>query len=222
MPSTMKHMALCAAAVVVSVTVCQAQEFDKSKHGWLKFKVGSWVKFKLSLDVAGQKLEGDVKEELAKVDDTGSTTKVSAKLGEDEFPSEESESLPTRDGEETLKIDGKEHKCVIWKSKGKRDEKETEVRVWMAEGAASPLRITSKVEGEDFDFTAVKLADEVSAAGKKLSCVKMDGKMVMQGTELKGSLWMNPDVPSGMVKLTAEAEGTMKLSLELVEFDAKK
>ncbi len=205
---------------VVLVLALLGQDFDKSRHSWMKFKTGSSASYKMTLEMGPQAMEITSKSELKEVTDKGYTLVETAEMMGNKNESERSTELPKKDGEETLKIDGKEYKCTIWKESS-TGARERETRMWIADGVDGPLKITSKGDNEETELLAVKVKDEVEAAGKKLSCVKLEGTFKSQMGEMKGAAWLSLDVPGGMVKLSLEGEQG-KMKAELTEFDVKK
>ncbi len=207
-------------ALAVLALVLLPQDVDTKRHSWLKWKTGSFARFRMSVDLNGQQLELTTRQELTAADAKEFTLAVTTEAGGQTQESETIESLPTKDGEETLKIDGKEYKCTILKSSRSRSGRESEVRYWFAEGADAPVKFTTKGEDEA-EFVAVKLAEELTVAGKKLSCVKLEGSLKGRMGEMKGAFWFSSDVPGGAAKFALEGEKG-KFSAEVVEFEGKK
>jgi hypothetical protein len=132
--------------------------------------------------------------------------------------------MPEKVGDESLKIGDKEYKCVVWKAKGKRGDKETESKVWMCDTVSAPLKLESKSGEEEGSFTATQVSDKVKGAGKEYDCVKLEGTLNNQLGKMKTTLWLNADIPGGAVCMKMEGEGDMgaKISIDLSEVDAKK
>jgi hypothetical protein len=204
-------------ALVVILIPCQ--DFDKSKHNWLRFKPGTFVKIKIAMERGGQKQEATMRQELADIKDKEFCLKVVFEMGGESQEQLETHTFPVKDGEETLTVDGKEYKCTIWKVTQSRAGQTMNNRVWMADGINVPIKMITKGQAEDTEFLASKLHDEVSAAGQKFDCVRLDGTNKAAQGEQKGSLWFSSDVPGGLVKL--ESSGEAKVTLELLEFTIK-
>jgi hypothetical protein len=196
------------------------QDVDTKRHPWLKWKKGSFTRFKMNVDLGGQQLELGTRQELSAADDKEFTLAVTTEANGQAQESETVESVPKKDGQETLKIDGKEYTCTIWKSSRSRGGRDSEVRYWFADGADAAVKFTTKGEDEA-EFVAVKLAEELTVAGKKLSCVKLEGTLKGRMGEMKGAFWFSPDVPGGAAKFGLEGEKG-KFGAEVVEFEGKK
>jgi len=207
-------------ALAVLALALLPQDVDTKRHPWLKWRKGSFARFKMSVDLGGQQLELGTRQELSAADDKEFTLAVTTEASGQTQESETVESVPKKDGEETLKIDGKEYKCTIWKSSRSRNGKDSEIRYWFAEGADAAVKFTTKGDDEA-EFVAVKFGEEVTVAGKKLSCVKLEGALKGRMGEMKGSFWFSSDVPGGAAKFALEGDQG-KFSAEVVEFEGKK
>lgn len=222
----MKRTILALAGLLTAGSAALAQkEFDKERHHWAKYKAGTSVTWTMKVDAGGNKAEGSLKQELKEVGASSYTLLHAYDLAGQKSEEEETEDLPTRSGEETLKIGGKEYKCVIWSSKSKKGETTGATRMWLADGVKTPLRLEIKEGDETSTLTAVSLSEKLKAGGKEYDCVKLEGDMASQGHKGKGKLWLNPEIPSMTVRMDVvfDAEmGAMQTSLEVSSVDIKK
>lgn len=211
-------------AGALALGLCAAgQEFDKARHPWGKWKVDSYAKYKMTIEAAGQAIDGEYKASLIELKEKEySTRHVFSFMGADQEETE-TESFPEKKGEETVKLGDKEHSCVVWASAGKRGEKDLSSKNWVSGATEVPLKLTWKAGDEESgEVTATKLSDKVAAAGKEFDSVLLEGEMTTQELgRMKAKLWMNPSVPGGVVKIELESDQA-KVSIDLVEFDAKK
>jgi hypothetical protein len=222
----MKQLVLVLAVVVVAGSSASAQQaFDKDRHHWAKYKVGTSITWKMSVASGEQKGEGSLKQELKEVGAASYKLVHVYDMAGQKSEEEETEEMPTRSGEETLKIAGKEYKCVIWSSKSKKGETEGATRFWLADGVKAPLKLEIKDGDETSTLTAVSLSEKLKAGGKEYDCVKLEGEMASGGQKGKGKLWLNPDIPSMTVRMDVSFQmemGAMETSLEVSAVDIKK
>lgn len=222
----MKRVLIGSVSFVLLAAMAMGQDFDKSKHPWLKYKAGTSVTFKLTYEVGEMKQEGTMKRTLAEVKENEYITKTKYDMMGQEQEREETEQFPEKSGTETIKVDGKELKCTVWVSKGKRGENTSESKMWIPEGSEVPVKITFKVENEeDGELTAVKLSEQVTVGDKKYTCVKLEGKLTAQMGEFKAVAYASGDVPGGLVKMTADGEiqgNKLTINNEVSEVDIKK
>ena len=209
--------------LAVSLLLFAGQEFDKTRHLWAKWKVDSSAKYTLVVEAVGQKLEGDYVLSLAELKDKELTIRQRTNILGAEHEAAETESLPEKKGEETLKIGDKEYPCVVWTSSLKRGEKDGTAKVWIPAESEVELKIAWKAGEDDRgEFLATRLSDKIKAAGQEFDCVLLEGELTSRefGT-VKGKLWVSPRVPGGMVRMEL-ASDEAKILIDLKEFEAKK
>ncbi len=213
------------AALFLAAATASAQDFDKSKHPWARHKVGTSSKHTITMDMGQMgNFSGSVTQTLKEVTEKGFTTSSRHEMnmmGQQQVQNQEtSEDFPVKEGEETLKVEGKEHPCVIWKAKGKKNDQDTEKRFWITKDGTKLLKFSETRTGEKVEATAVKLSEQVEAAGKKYDCVKLEGEMATPQGPSKIQMWANWDIPGGMVKAAIEmksGEITTKATFLLTE-----
>lgn len=180
----------------------QGEKLDPSRHPWMRHKPGTVVKYKMTAQVGSLRQEGEVFFKLADVRADGYTLKVQYRMSGQEQEREESEGVPERAGQEKIQVAGKERECTVWKAAGKRGDKPSESKFWLADGIPVPVRVASKTTGEEeVELAAERLEEDVAAAGKKFSCVKLAGKMKSAAAESEVSLWMSDKIPGFWVKM---------------------
>ena len=213
-------MKMLAIALILSVA---AQDFDKSKHPWTRWKVDSYAKYKMTVEAGGGSFDGEYKSVLTEMTDKGYSAVHTSSFMGTERAEKETETFGEKKGEEKLKVGEKEHACVVWSSSGKRGEKETTAKLWMTGGTEVPVKMTWKSGDDDTgELTATKLADKIAAGGKEFEAVLLEGDSTSAELgAMKCKLWMHPSVPGGVVRMELAGDQA-KIVIDLVDFDAKK
>lgn len=198
-----------------------AQELlDASKHPWLAWKPGAAARYRVVVELGPTKQEGGVAYTLG---DDGLVKVVASHFGK-QVVSEQREALPSRTGAEGVTVGGAAVSCGVWASRGLRGGLPYESRLWLRPEGGSPLRMTSKIEGqEDLSLSAAALDETVRAARRDFLCVRLEGRDAAKNHQV--TAWYSPDVPGGLVKmLTAGKAGGHALSstLELVDLTEKR
>ncbi len=201
-----------------------AQDPEKGRHPWATWKVGSVVKFAATIEAGGEKQEGSLSWTLEESGDKGFKVKQIVDLGGNVQELAEEWGPPAKDGEETLKVEGKEYKCAVWKITGTSQGRNVEVRYSVAEGKPTPLRWVRKADGNtEVDVTASKLAETLTLAGKKYESVKAEGAVNFGGGEIKTTAWMSSEVPGYLLKAAIGVAGdALRMSFEVSAVDLKK
>ncbi len=211
-------------ACALALALPAGQDFDKTKHQWGKWKVDTRIKFKMTIEVGGQSIEGEYRSALTELKDKEYTLRHASSVMGAEQEEFETETYGEKKGEEKIKVGDQEHECVVWASSGKRGEKELSSRLWIPAGKETPLKMTWKAgDDESGEFTATKMSENLSAGGKDYDCVLLEGEMTSPelGGTLKGKMWMHPSVPGGVVRLDLSGDQA-KIAVELADVDAKK
>ena len=81
------------APAVALILALLGQDFDKSRHNWMKFKPGSSASYKMSLEMGGQAMDIISKTELKEVTDKGYTLVETAEMMGNKNESERSTEL---------------------------------------------------------------------------------------------------------------------------------
>jgi hypothetical protein len=210
--------------MTAAILALAQDQMSKDQHHWLKYKVGTSVTMKLTMSAGDQKMEGTMKQTLTEAKDKSYTVKSSFEFAGQTNEEDEVEDIPTKVGEDTLKIGDKEYKCVKWVAKSKRGEKESTATVWLSEGIKPPLKLEIKDERGTSVVTASAVGDKVKAADKEYDCVKLEGEMNTDQGKAKTKFWMCGDVPGMAVKIDmviSGDQGDMNMVFELSQVDVK-
>ena len=207
------------------LTVLLAQEvLDPARHPWMAWKPGAAARYTVVLELGGVRQEGGIAYTLAEVGLRGCALKVVATQLDKRISSDQSEDLPVREKTEAVVVGDQSLACGVWKGSGLRGGLPCETRVWLRPDGGAPLRMTSKIDGqEDLALVAVALEDVVKAAGRELRCVRLEGRDLLKNTVVQA--WFSPDVPGGLVKMvtTAKVNGqALTSTLELSAVVEKK
>lgn len=197
---------------------------EPARHPWMAWKPGASARYRITLELGAARQDGAVAYTLAETGPRGYTLKVLASQLSKELSSELQDDVPSRGAAETLTIDGKDVATTSWASRGLRGGLVCETRLWLRAEGGAPLKMTSKIDGqEDLTLTAAALEDVVKAAGREFRCVRLEGRDVLKNHQV--SAWFSPEVPGGLVKMVTRAKpkGQDLLStLELTELVEKK
>src|SRR5262245_1078707 len=195
------------ALLALAAVALPQEKLENAFHPWLKFKPGTSVAYTLTSEVGALKQEGRLTQTLKEAAETGFTLEVKvAQLGLEQAIEEKS-GVPVKVGQERLVIGGKVLDCTVWESKGTRGPLPTTGKIWLAEGIAVPVRMVSKVEGqEDNEMTAAALEEKVTAAGREYACVRLEGTSKGPLGEAQTTLWASGQVPGGLVKMIGKGK----------------
>jgi hypothetical protein len=200
------------------------ETLDPARHPWMAWKPGAAARYTVVLELGPARQIGAVAYTLAEVDARGCSLKVVATQLDKHITSEQRENLPVLEKTEAVTVDGKPYACGVWKAGGLRGGLAAETRVWLRPEGGAPLRMTSKIDGqEDLTLVAVALEDVVKAAGRELRCVRLEGRDVLKNHIVQA--WFSSNVPGGLVKMvtTAKVNGqALTSTLELGDVVEKK
>lgn len=216
----MKHLFAIGLALALTTGIVVGQDtLDPDMHPWAKYGEGSWVKMKMvtAMGAMGTQ-EGTMQQTLKSKGDGEYTTLTKTSMMGQENEQEETETLPTSAGTETLEIGGESYECTIWETT--EDDGSTGTKVWMTdEGKALQF------EGDGMKATAVKVRQEINVGGESYMCVVLEGKMENQGMAGTVKMWLTDNVPGGFIKMEMEMEmgemGKMTTTIEMEEYEAK-
>lgn len=205
------------ALALAAPAVC-AQDLDPERHPWRKWDEGAAVTWKIVRRQKQKQEEETLQEVLTRVE---AEQIVLKQIWEKSTPRERrlTESRPQKDGEETVKIEGKEYRCVIWKFRGARENETVETRRWYAEDLDAPVKVvyrfSSGIRGE---FVATSLKDPVTACGRTFDCVRLEGQWKQEEKiSSRMTLWLSPKVPGGVVKRFFEYNPDFTITYTLEE-----
>jgi hypothetical protein len=170
-------------AVLAFAPLSRAEEIDNpSFKSWAKHKVGTTVTMKTVSDVAGQKTEAVMTSKLVEltadkaVVEMTVTTKVAGmefttpatkmenpKKIKVEGKKPEAAGKPegvVKEGEETVKVGGKEYKAKFYETKTKTPSGDVEGKIWMSdEVPGGMLKMESKLSGAVAGTTTMEVTE---------------------------------------------------------------
>lgn len=174
------------------------RKFDTSIHPWLKWQVGSFIEY------TGSTPLGEVKtrETLKEIRQKGFVIETTEAHGGKEFKDVQTRKMPDFIKEDTLKIGDRTFKCTVWRW-GDPDPLMGTPRIWVDEKGRF-LKIVRTLENgkEVASYRAAELDAKVKVGDREYDCVRLEGKQEdPMGHSVVVTVWMSPDVPSGLVKL---------------------
>lgn len=205
------------------------QELDQSRHPWMKWKEGTYVRFESS------SRDFTFERRLKSVSKDGYVLLHNEYGGEEMMERKErildgcSHCDPIREkaGEEKLTIDGKEYACTIWKTKtDQQGAFVREERVWMTEGMDIPLRVEYSITRgitAQRSLKAVKIDEEIAVGKEKLKCIRFEGTHRVEMNDGPSTdtlkIWRCTEVPGWTVREEwANEKNKTRSTLSLVEF----
>jgi hypothetical protein len=212
-----------AAALTIAVLFAPPQERIED-NAWLRYKAGTWLKSKMTVEVPGQTTE-DVQTLTLKV------------VEGDEYVIEESYAAPgsksartrrgrgVKTGTETLTIAGKAYPCRITVVKGSNEQGPTEGRFWTPEGSRNAVKIVFKQKDGEGELLATSVDEKVAALGKTLVCTKLQGKVKFGEAEGSLSVVLCEDIPGAQVRadlVLNGQDGDVKIRFEAQEIHEEK
>ena len=207
-------MALLLIPFVVGLVSSPQEQFEKTKHPWLKWKVGAYAKFRTTM--SGK--DGTITLKLIKIVETGYTlSKESHMFGMTQLK-EDAITIPQNVGVETLVIDGQRLECAVWAQKGTEGGEAIERKVWVPKAKDFAVKIET-TGGDELKLEAKKLKEEIGIESKKYVCVRLEGTRRVPSGRVKMVGWQNAEVVGGLVKLEQfEPGGALRaFTMELEE-----
>ena len=200
------------------------ETLDPARHPWMAWKPGAAARYTVVVELGAARHEGGLAYTLAEVGPRGCALKVVATQLDKQISSDQQEGLPALEKTEAVAVGDQSFACGVWKAAGRRGGLACETRLWLRPDGGAPLRMTSKIDGqEDLALVAVALDDPVKAAGRELRCVRLEGRDAVKNHAVQ--IWCSPDVPGGLVQMvtTAKVNGQALSSiLRLVDVVEKK
>jgi hypothetical protein len=210
--------------VLLLAALAPQETLEPARHPWMAWKPGAAARYNVVLELGAARQEGGVAYTLAEVGLRGCSLKVVATQLDKRITSDQTEDLPVREKTEAVAVGDQSFSCGVWKARGLRGGLVSETRLWLRPEGGAPLRMTSKIDGqEDLALAAVALEDVVKAAGRELRCARLEGRDVLKNHVVRA--WFSPDIPGGLVKMvtTAKVNGqALTSTLELVDVVEKR
>jgi hypothetical protein len=190
----------------------------------MAWKPGAAARYRVVVELGAARQEGGVAYTLKESGPDGVVLAVVATQLNQELRSEQVDGPARRHGQETLRLGERTFDCGVWLSRGRRGGFPSETRLWLRTDGGAPLRVTSKVEGqEELSLAAAALDDVVQAAGRDFRCARLDGHDVLKKQEVNA--WYSPDVPGGLVRMISRGKAggqDLSTTLELVSLVEKR
>lgn len=209
------------ALLIASLVPLQENREDNS---WLRYKPGTWLKSKMTIEGPGGMREDVQTLTLKEVDG-------------DEYVIEESYATPgsttgnsrrargVKTGTETLTIAGKNYDCTISTVKGKNDGGPSEATFWTPVGSKNAVKVVFKQADGVGEVLATAVDEKVKALGKTLVCNTLEGKAKFGTAEGTIRVTLCEDIPGSQVRaefVIKGADGDTKVRFEAVEMMEKK
>jgi hypothetical protein len=191
--------------VLLLAALAPQETLEPARHPWMAWKPGAAARYTIVLELGPARQIGAVSYTLAETDARGCLLKVIATQLDKHISSEQRENLPVLEKTEAVAVGGQSYSCGVWKAGGLRGGLASETRLWLRPEGGAPLRMTSKIDGqEDLALVAVALEDVVKAAGRELRCARLEGRDALKNHVVQA--WFSPDIPGGLVKMVTTAK----------------
>ncbi len=197
--------------------------YDKSRHPWLKWAVGSSVTFQLNFMFGDKTYKGKQTLSLEIATAESFTVKSDRVFGGKETDRSE-ETFPEFLRKEIVDVQGGKVECGVWKIRTKKTSGESSgLTIWIEPSGGRLLKYIKVLpdgSGRE-EVRAVKLEEEVTVGGRKVSCVKLEGSDDRKGEILAVTYWWSLEIPGGMVKAVKKgtAQGqALVATMETVSF----
>jgi hypothetical protein len=192
-------------------------KFPEKDDAWLRFKPGTWIENKVTVDVGGEVVESTQKQTLKEKSGGEYVIEESGRAqGKDLATVKSRKSAGTFTGEETIVVAGQDYPCRISVATGRRDDGEVEVRYWMPRGHKYPLKVSFKQKNMEGELTAVAVDEKIKVGDQEFECARLEGTIKYGLSEGTMAVWLNQEIPGGQ----ARAEMTLRGSTGLVKITA--
>jgi len=213
-------------ATLLLACLQEPERFPAADHCWLRFKAGTYIRSKITIDSAGVVTESDF--QLALKEQNGDDYVVEETTTTDGYtfpPQLNKTGAALKTGSETLTVAGKEIPCTIWTAKGRRNDGPTVTRYWVPEGRKYPLKMVFKQQNVEGEVTATELDAEIEISGRTYSCAKLEGKIKYGPVEGTLRVWSNQELPSAQARMELvlpTPNGDAKIRVEPVEIHVER
>lgn len=203
--------------------LCSAQEdFPIEHHTWLRYKPGTLIRHKTTIEAGGRVFTGTRTWTLKEVGEKDCAVEdVDSMAPEGTPPSLFRVTRGTRAGEELVRMKDKETLCELWIVKTRMKEEVMETRYWIPKGKFDPpLRMAQKKEGFELDVVATSLNEKLKVGERDISCVKLEGSVKSGGSEGTLKFWHTQELPSSCARMEMtlqDPQGPFSLRMEAVE-----
>jgi hypothetical protein len=184
-------------------------KFPVEDDAWLRFKPGTWIENKVTVEVGDSVIVSTQKQLLREKSGDDYLIVESGTSNDKELPSVRTrQSVGTITGKETVVVDGKEYPCRISVAKGLRDDGEAEVRYWMPKGNKYPLKVTFKQKNMEGELTAVVVDEKMRVGDRDYECARLEGKVKYGLSEGTMTVWLNQEIPGAQARAEMSLSGT--------------
>lgn len=185
------------------------------KHPWSGATVGTRLKWKVSVEAAGQKSVQDRTEVVAKVEKDSVT--VDEQEGEDKNQEEYSTALPPelegpwkKTGDEEIKVGDRTFKCAVYEYKRTDALFVQTTKVWKSADAPhwavkwTFSHVQPGLELLGWTEELVRIEEKVAVTGKEVKCRVVRKTTKSPGIETVDTLWWTDEVPGRVARKTRE------------------
>jgi|SRR5581483_8462164 len=199
-----------AAAALLALALAQGQEkFPAEDDAWLRFKPGTWIENKVTVEVGDTTVVSTQKQTLKEKDGGEYLIEETGAADGKDLPSVRSrKSAGTIVGTESVVVDGKDYACRISVAKGLRDDGEVEVRYWMPKGNKYPLKVAFRQKNMEGELTAVVVDEKMRVGDRDYECARLEGKVKYGLSEGTMTAWLNQEIPGGQARAEMSISGT--------------
>lgn len=200
-------------------------------HPWGRWQVGAWVQTESTNTshvggalVEREQLTGRTEATyeltsalLAESGDVESTFDNSWALGGHAYALGSGQQI----GTETLTVEGRAHECEVWEARWQNNGQPVVERTWVSDAFDFPVRSVTRGAGIQLDVAIARKSDFVLVKGRKLPCVRLEGRGQVGGSRVELVLWMSPHIPGGAVRREtrlASPEGPRLLVKQVTEY----
>ena len=184
-------------------------KFPVEDDAWLRFKPGTWIENKVTVEVGDGVIVSTQKQQLREKSGGDYLIEETGTSNGKELPSVRSrQSVGMITGMETVVVDGKEYPCRISVAKGLRDDGEAEVRYWMPKGNKYPLKVTFKQKNMEGELTAVVVDEKMRVGDRDYECARLEGKVKYGLSEGTMTVWLNQEIPGAQARAEMSLSGT--------------
>jgi hypothetical protein len=206
------------AFIILASLVSRPQERIED-NAWLRYKPGTWIKSKMTIETPSNTIEEVQTLTLAEVNGDDYVVQESYKTpGSKTSKSKRSRGVTI--GKETLTVAGKAYDCKVNIVKGTNDDGPTEGRFWTPVGSKNAVKIAIKQKGVEGELLATAIDEKVTALGKTLVCNKLQGKLKFGDTEGVLEVVLCEDIPGAQVRadlVLKGQDGDTKIKFEAIE-----
>jgi hypothetical protein len=201
-----------AVAGLLALLLAQAsaqEKFPSEDDAWLRFKPGTWIENKVTVEVGDTTIVSTQKQTLKEKDGADYLVEETGTANGKDLPSVRSrKSAGTITGTETVVVDGKDYPCKISAARGTRDDGEVEVRYWMPKGNKYPLKVAFKQKNMEGELTAVVVDEKMRVGDRDYECARLEGKVKFGLSEGTMTVWLNQEIPGGQARAEMSLAGT--------------